>query len=173
MQNHKDTHPLCITAAEKCDRGRKKRGRGRKRGSCVVSLCVKRLAVLQSPLSEQVLTTWLPPSLPLPLPLSLSLLPLSQIVSWSAPLWPFTLIDRWDYYLPNTHSANTRQHSYHAVLTVHPPNHTHTHTHTYTYTEIHTCTHIYAVLMASSSPSLPCGQTKEATLCIILILLSK
>ena len=46
-------------------------GRERKRGSCVVSLYVKRLAELQSPLSEQVLTTWRPPSLPLTLFFSL------------------------------------------------------------------------------------------------------
>lgn len=43
---------------------------GGKRGSCVVSLYVKRLAELQSPLSEQVLTTWLPPP---PLTLSVSI----------------------------------------------------------------------------------------------------
>lgn len=87
-------------------------GRGRKRGSCVVSLYVKRLAELQSPLSEQVLTTWLPPSLPLTLFLS-------QMAGWSVQLWPFTLVDRWDYYLPNTHFANTLQHSYQATLTIH------------------------------------------------------
>lgn len=119
----------------------------------MVSLCVKRLAVLQSPFSEQVLTTWLPPSSSFPLYLSLFL---SQMVGWSVQLWPFTLVDHWDYYLPNTYSANALQHFYHAALTIHL-SHTHTYTHLYKHTHTHTW------LQAPSLPSLACDQTKEVT----------
>lgn len=96
------------------------------------------------------------PSLPLTLFLS-------QTAGWSVRLWPFTLVDRWDYYLPNTHFANTRQHSYQATLTVHcvitHKHNTHTHAHT-------------RHAQAPSSAKLPCGQTKETTLCMNLISLA-
>lgn len=132
-------------------------GRGRKRGSCVVSLYVKRLAELQSPLSEQVLTTWRPPSLPL------TLFFLPQMAERSVRRWPFTPVDRWDYYLPSTHSEKHAE-AFLSSRADGTPRKSHTHM-CIPHTRVHTHRNT-PFFVASSSARLPCGQTKEKTFCI-------
>lgn len=116
---------------------------GGKRGSCVVSLYVKRLAELQSPLSEQVLTTWQPPPPPysLCIYLFLSLSPCPHPFPSLCSLLFFFLFQWWASHCSSgplllftagiiisvTHTVQTHcKNSYHAALTGHPLN-THTH----------------------------------------------
>ncbi|XP_037632585.1 cotranscriptional regulator FAM172A homolog isoform X2 [Sebastes umbrosus] len=76
-----------------------------------------------------------------------------RMVGRSVQLWPFTLVDRWDYYLPNTHSANTLQHSYHSTLSVHPLIiHTHTHTHAHVRMHIRIARTVYLVVKQRKRP---------------------
>ena len=137
-------------------------GRERKRGSCVVSLYVKRLAELQSPLSEQVLTTWRPPSLPLTLFFSLRWWNGQCGAGPSLPLTAGIII--FPAHTPKTHDAILIKPCWRdtAKITHTSAYYTHRHTHAHTHTHTHTL----------SQPDYLVVKQKEKNFCMNYILLA-